>query len=78
MIDEETSFTSPPPKKIGAALMTDKPTTNIIEMGTQAEFEPVSPLSGDNTPTPMKNLFSPRPDGTKRPINESKSVQAHT
>ena len=53
--------------------MTEKPTTNVIEFGMQVEFEPVSPLSGENTP--MKNLFSPRPDGTKRPVNESPPTQ---
>ena len=51
--------------------MTEKPTTNVIEMGTQAEFDPVSPMSGGgSSATPVKNLFSPRPDGTKRAIDE--------
>ena len=75
MIDDSAQFTSPQSTIIkgGSPLMTEKPVTNVIEFGTQAEFEPVSPLSGENTP--IKNLFSPRPDGTKRPVNEKSHAQ---
>ena len=73
MIDEEARFKSPPSKG-GAALMTDKPTTNVIAMGTQAAFEPVSPMSGGSTPTPVKHMFSPRPDGTQRAVREQRNV----
>ena len=44
-------------------------------MSTQVQFDQVSSMSeNSNTPTPVKNMFSPRPDGSKRQVNEHSNV----
>ena len=55
--------------------MTDKPTTNIIELGKQAELEPGSPASGEELSlTPGDSFFSPGPDGALRKMPRGQRI----
>ena len=55
--------------------MTDKPTTNIIELGKQAELEPGSPASGGELSlTPGDSFFSPGPDGALRKMPRGQKI----
>ena len=55
--------------------MTEKPITNIIEMGGNAEPEPGSPASGGELPlTPGQILNSPGLDGTVRKVSRQQDA----
>ena len=55
--------------------MTEKPTTNIIEMGDDAEPEPGSPASGGELPlSPSQILNSPGLDGAVKKVSRQQNA----